>query len=95
MVRTGRFIERLFLCLLFTAAAVSQTLPMTNVIEARWSDAGWGPDNDRNLAGRFGTRMFTLPRLSLTQTCYLRQYDGSVPPKYSRYSAALHVDYPV
>ena len=64
-------------------------------IEARWSDAGWGPGNDRNLVGRFTTQAFTVPRLSKVQGCYLQQYDNSVPPKYSRYSAALHVDYPL
>jgi hypothetical protein len=64
-------------------------------IEARWSDAGWGPGNDRNLVGRFTTQAFTVPRLSKVQDCYLQQYDNSVPPRYSRYSAALHVDYPL
>jgi len=64
-------------------------------IEVRWSDAGWGPGNDRNLVGRFATQAFTIPRLSRVQDCYLQQYDNSVPPKYSRYSAALHLDYPL
>jgi hypothetical protein len=64
-------------------------------IEVRWSDAGWGPGNDRNLVGRFTTQAFSVPRLSEVQDCYLQQYDNSVPPKYSRYSAALHVDYPL
>jgi hypothetical protein len=64
-------------------------------IEVRWSDAGWGPGNDRNLVGRFTTQAFTIPRLSEVQDCYLQQYDNSVPPRYSRYSAALHVDYPL
>jgi hypothetical protein len=64
-------------------------------IEVRWSDAGWGPGNDRNLVGRFTTQTFTIPRLSRVQDCYLQQYDASVPPKYSRYTAALHVDYPL
>jgi hypothetical protein len=64
-------------------------------IEVRWSDAGWGPGNDRNLVGRFTTQAFTIPRLSEVQDCYLQQYDNSVPPKYSRFSAALHVDYPL
>lgn len=64
-------------------------------IEVRWSDAGWGPGNDRNLVGRFATQAFTIPRLSRVQDCYLQQYDASVPPKYSRYTAALHVDYPL
>ena len=64
-------------------------------IEVRWSDAGWGPGNDRNLVARFTTQTFTIPRLSRVQNCYLQQYDNSVPPKYSRYTAALHVDYPL
>ena len=64
-------------------------------IEVRRSDAGWGPGADGNLAGRFTTQTFTLPRLSRVQSYYLRQYDGSSPAKYSRDSALLHVDYPL
>jgi hypothetical protein len=64
-------------------------------IEVRWSDSGWGPGNDRNLVGRFTSETFTVPRLSRVQNCYLRQYDASVPPKYSRFTAALHLDYPL
>lgn len=63
-------------------------------IEVRWSDSGWGPFNDQNLAGRFTTQTFTVPRLAKVQDYFLRQFDASSPPKYSRYSAALHVDYP-
>jgi len=69
--------------------------PTGGGIEVRWSDSGWGPYNDRNLAGRFTTQTFTIPRLSRVQDCFLQQYDNSTPPKYSRYSAALHVDYPL
>jgi hypothetical protein len=69
--------------------------PTGGGFEVRWSDTGWGQDNDRNLAGRFGSQTFTLPRLARTQDYFLRQYDASVPPKYSRYSTALHVDYPL
>ena len=64
-------------------------------IEVRRSDAGWGPGAAGNLAGRFTTQTFTLPRLSRVQTYYLRQYDASSPAKYSRNSALLHVDYPL
>ena len=64
------------------------------LMEVRWSDFGWGPYNDQNLAGRFTTQTFTLPRLSKVQDYFLRQFDGSTPPKYSRFSAALHIDYP-
>jgi len=39
--------------------------------------------------------MFSLPRLARTQNYLLRLYDNSSPPRYSRYAAALHVDYPL
>jgi len=63
-------------------------------IEVRRSDGGWGQGSNGNLAGRFATQSFVVPRLSRVQDYYLRQYDASNPPKYSRYSALLHVDYP-
>jgi hypothetical protein len=64
-------------------------------IEVRMNDYGWGQANDRNLLGRFNTQTFNLARLAATQNYFLRLYDGSSPPKYSRYSAALHVNYPL
>ncbi len=70
-------------------------LPSGGGIEARRSDGGWGPSGSGNLAGRFTTQTFTLPRLERVQNYYLRQYDGSSPAKYSRYSILLHVDYPL
>jgi hypothetical protein len=63
-------------------------------IEVRYSDAGWGIDNNRNLVGRFTNSSFSLTRYARSQTYFLKSYDSSVPPNYSRYSAALHVDYP-
>ncbi|MGH9515893.1 MAG: hypothetical protein ACRD3P_09485 [Terriglobales bacterium] len=68
--------------------------PIGGGFEVRWSDAGWGQFNDENLAGRFTTQAFTLPRLSKVEDYFLRQFDASVPPKYSRHTAALHIDYP-
>jgi hypothetical protein len=68
--------------------------PLGGGIEVRRSDGGWGPANNGNLVGRYQYRRFTLPRLSRIQDYYLRQYDGSNPAKYSRYSALLHLDYP-
>jgi hypothetical protein len=68
---------------------------LTSVIEVRENDYGWGQANDRNLLGRFSTEAFSLARLAETQDYFLRLYDASSPPKYSRYSAALHVDYPL
>jgi hypothetical protein len=64
-------------------------------VEVREHDYGWGQSNDRNLLGRFSVQAFTLPRLARTQNYFLRLYDNLTPPRYSRYSAALHVDYPL
>lgn len=64
-------------------------------IEVRENDYGWGQANDRNLLGRFSMQTFSLPRLARTQNYFLRLYDSSSPPRYSRYSAALHIDYPL
>lgn len=63
-------------------------------IEVRSNDYGWGQANGRNLLGRFNSQTFSLARLAQTQTYFLRLYDSSSPPKYSRYASALHVDYP-
>jgi len=71
------------------------TPPVGGGIEVRYSDAGWGVDNNRNLVGRFTTSSFTVTRYARAQNYFLRSYDGSVLPKYSRYSTALYVDYPL
>lgn len=93
----SRPIGRLFLLLplLLATTALGQAPPLTTVQEVRWSDSGWGQGSDRNLVGRFSSRAFTVPRLARVQNCYLRQYDASNPPKYSRYTTALHVDFPL
>jgi hypothetical protein len=64
-------------------------------IEVRYSDTGWGTGNNRNLLGRFTSSSFTLPRYARAQDYFLQSYDSSSPVKYSRYSTALHVDYPL
>lgn len=69
--------------------------PAGGGIEVRRSDLGWGPDNDRNLVGRFNTQNFTVTRLTRVQDYFLRQFSASTPTKYSRYSAALHIGYPL
>lgn len=72
------------------------TVPANGLgVEVRAHDFGWGSGNDRNLLGRFNTQTFSLPRLARTQNYFLRLYDSSSPPRYSRYAAALHVDFPL
>jgi hypothetical protein len=73
---------------------VGITPPTGGGIEVRWSDSGWGTFNDENLAGRFTTQIFTLPRLSRVADYFVRQFDASVPVKFSRHSTALHIDFP-
>lgn len=74
---------------------VGMALGGAYAVEVRAHDYGWGASNDRNLLGRFSTQTFSLPRLARTQNYFLRLYDQSSPPRYSRYAAALHVDYPL
>jgi hypothetical protein len=69
--------------------------PAGGGFEVRRSDGGWGASGDGNLVGRYTTQAFVLPRLSRVQEYVVRQYDGSIPPKYSRHSALVHVDYPL
>ena len=69
--------------------------PAGGGIEVRYSDMAWGMGNSRNLVGRFTSRTFTLPRYARGQSYFLRSYDSSAPAKYSRYSTALFVDYPL
>jgi hypothetical protein len=64
-------------------------------IEVRYSDEGWGDGYSGNLVGRYATPIFTLTRYARSQNYFLRSYDGSTPARYSRYSTALHVDYPL
>jgi hypothetical protein len=71
------------------------TPPAGGGIEVRYSDQGWGVGYNGNLIGRFTSSSFTLTRYARAQDYFLRSYDSSAPPKYSRYSAALHVDYPL
>jgi hypothetical protein len=97
MSHAGRRKWRLFYLALVggfgVGSAHAQIVTLTTVSEVRWSDSGWGPYNDQNLAGRFTTQTFTLPRLGKVEDYFLRQYDSSSPPKYSRYTTGLHVDH--
>ena len=58
-------------------------------VEGDW---GWGTGMDKNLVGRFTTRNFSLPITGVTQAFYLRQFDGSTPPRYSTYSTVLNME---
>ncbi len=97
---TARWVVILRLLALLMALTLSihseaQGPALTTISEARYSDQGWGNGYNGNLVGRFTSSSFTLTRYARAQTYFLRSYDNSTPPKYSRYSTALHVDYPL
>jgi hypothetical protein len=90
---------RLFYLLAFVVVGLGvsrgQTPATSTISEVPWTDFGWGQDNDRNLAGRFSTQTVTVTRLGKIPNYFLRQYDASTPPKYSRYTTALHLNTPL
>jgi hypothetical protein len=61
--------------------------------EVRYDDSGWNPSIDRNLIGRFNTRVITVTRLAKVVSFFVRQYDSS--NRYSRWASLLHVDMPL
>ena len=91
----GRLFYLVLSVMALVGASLGQTPTTSTISEVRWSDFGWGQDNDRNLAGRFSTRTFNVARLAPVQNYFLRQYDASTPPRYSRYTTALHLKYPL
>lgn len=83
------------IALMLSGTLQAQGPALTTIGEVRYSDQGWGAGYSGNLVGRFTNSSFTLTRYARAQTYFLRSYDGGGPPKYSRYSTALHVDYPL
>jgi len=77
-----------------TTIDIGQGVPPGYGVEVRRTDSGWGPDNDRNLVGRFSTQGFTVPRLAKRQDYFLKLFDASTPRQYSQHPALLHIDFP-
>ena len=91
---------RLFYLLAFVVvgltASWAQTPATTTISEVRWTDFGWGQDNDRNLAGRFSTQTFTLDaagRGTELLPAAVRQLRRRQDIR--RYTTALHLKYPL
>jgi len=77
-----------------TTIDIGQGVPPGYGVEVRRTDSGWGPDNDRNLVGRFSTQGSTVPRLAKRQDYFLKLFDASTPRQYSQHPALLHIDFP-
>lgn len=66
--------------------------PANGGFEVRRRDWDFGPGTDSDLVLRSPVDNFTIPRESVVERYYVRMYDGSTPPNYSRFSSAVIVN---
>lgn len=70
--------------------------PAGGGFEVRRRDWAFGVGVDAlDLVLRSPVRSFSIPRASQVERYYVRMYDGSTPPVYSRFSSAVYVNWPV
>lgn len=69
--------------------------PTGGGFEVRRRDGGFGPGVDQDLVLRSPVPSFSIPRSAQVEHYYVRMYDGSNPPVYSRFSSAVFTDLPV
>jgi hypothetical protein len=69
--------------------------PVGGGFEVRRRDGDFGPGVDQDLVLRSPVRSFSILREGQVERYYVRMYDGSTPPVYSRFSSAVFTDLPV
>jgi hypothetical protein len=69
--------------------------PAGGGFEVRRRDWDFGPGVDQDLVLRSPVRSFSIPREAQVERYYVRMYDGSNPPMYSRFSSAVFTNLPV
>jgi hypothetical protein len=69
--------------------------PAGGGFEVRLRDFDFGPGGGQNLVLRSPVRGFSIPRSAQVERYYIRMYDGSNPPLYSRTSAAVFTNLPL
>jgi hypothetical protein len=69
--------------------------PTGGGFEVRLRDWDFGAGVDRNLVLRSPVRGFSIPRTAQVERYYVRMYDASNPPLYSRFSSAVFTNLPV
>jgi hypothetical protein len=70
--------------------------PAGGGFEVRRKDWNFGVGVDgADLVLRSSVRSFSIPRAAQVERYYVRMYDGSTPPVYSRFSSAVFVNWPV
>lgn len=69
--------------------------PAGGGFEVRRRDWDFGPGVDQDLVLRSPVRSFSIPREGQVERYYVRMYDASTPPVYSRFSSAVFTNLPV
>lgn len=69
--------------------------PAGGGFEVRRRDGAFGPGVDQDLVLRSPVRSFSIPREGQIEHYYVRMYDASMPPLYSRFSSAVFTNLPV
>jgi hypothetical protein len=69
--------------------------PAGGGFEVRRRDGDFGPGVDQDLVLRSPVRSFSIPREGQVEHYFVRMYDASAPPVYSRFSSAVFTDLPV
>ncbi len=75
--------------------AAGVTPPTGGGFEVRRRDGSFTPGPGTDLVLRVPVSNFTIPRQAAMERYYIRMYDGSAPPNYSRFSTALFVNLPL
>lgn len=63
--------------------------------EVRRRDWYFAPGTDSDLVLRSPVSNFSIPREAAMEQYYIRQYDASTPPNYSRFSTAVFINVPL
>jgi len=71
------------------------TPPIGGGFEVRLRNWDFGPGVDQNLVLRTPVRSFSIPRSAQVERYYIRMFDASNPPLYSRLSSAVFTNLPV
>lgn len=75
--------------------AAGVTPPSGGGFEVRRRDGSFTPGPGPDLVLRSPVPNFTIPRQAAMERYYIRMYDGSTPPNYSRFSSAVFVNLPL
>jgi len=71
------------------------TAPVGGGFEVRRRDNCFMPGTDADLVMRSSQPLMTFSPASASERVYIRMFDGSTPPKYSEFSAALILNLPL